>query len=221
MGKVIRMLCPHCRVSFHDDETTFSLVRKNRAYPDGPWNVAHQMCPNCSKLVLHLVKPASHLLSPQYRHLVWPKASSRAPCAPEVPKDVAEDYTEACLVLDDSPKAAAALGRRCLQYVLREAAKVKHQDLSKEIQEVLDRGQLPTHIAGAIDSVRNIGNLAAHPMKMQHTGEILPVEPGEAEWTLDTVEALFDYYYVQPALLKAKKDALDKKLASAGKPKAK
>jgi hypothetical protein len=55
-------------------------------------------------------------------------------------------------------------------------------------------------------------------MKSKASGEILPVEPGEAEWNLDTLESLFDYYFVQPAIVKRKKDTLNKKLAEAGKP---
>lgn len=73
----------------------------------------------------------------------------------------------------------------------------------------------------SIDAIRNIGNFAAHPMKSASTGEIVDVEVGEAEWILDVLEALFDYYFVQPALLKAKRDALNKKLSEVGKPKMK
>ena len=65
---------------------------------------------------------------------------------------------------------------------------------------------------------RNIGNLAAHPTKNKGTGEIIDVEPGEADWQLDTLEGLFDFYFVQPALLQARKDALNDKLQKAGKP---
>ena len=49
---------------------------------------------------------------------------------------IVEDYKEACLVLSDSPKASAALSRRCLQNLLRGAAGVKPGDLSIEIQQV-------------------------------------------------------------------------------------
>lgn len=106
-----------------------------------------------------------------------------------------------------------------LQYsVASRRVSVKPADLSKEIQEVLDRGTLPTHLADAIDAVRNIGNFAAHPMKSQHTGEILDVEPGEAEWTLDVLEELFDFYYVQPAKLAERKAGPNQKLEAAGKP---
>ena len=76
----------------------------------------------------------------------------------------------------------------------------------------------PILLAGAIDAIRNIGNFAAHPIKSTASGEVLPVEPGEAEWTLDVLDGLFDFYFVQPAILKRKKAALDTKLASAGKP---
>jgi len=136
----------------------------------------------------------------------------------EVPQAFASDYQEASLVLPDSAKASAALSRRCLQNLLRDVAKVKRSDLYNEIQELLGRGTLPSHIADALDAVRNIGNFAAHPIKSQHTGEVIDVEPGEAEWNLDVLESLFDFYFVQPAQLQAKKDALNKKLAEAGKP---
>jgi hypothetical protein len=150
--------------------------------------------------------------------MVRPKGVARAPVPPEVPAEIAKDYKEACLVLTESPKASAALGRRCLQHLLRTAAGVKPGDLSSEIQQVLESKSLPTSIAENVDAVRNIGNFAAHPNKSTTTGEVLPVEPEEAEWTLDVLESLFDVYYVQPALARAKRDALNKKLQDAKKP---
>ena len=77
---------------------------------------------------------------------------------------------------------------------------------------------MPSHLTESIDAIRNIGNFAAHPQKNTSTGEIVEVEFGEAEWILDVLESLFDFYFVQPAILKAKKDALNKKLADVGKP---
>jgi hypothetical protein len=55
-------------------------------------------------------------------------------------------------------------------------------------------------------------------MTCARPGEILPVEPGEAEWSLDVLEQLFDFYYVQPALTAKKRDEMNKKLQEAGKP---
>jgi len=73
-------------------------------------------------------------------------------------------------------------------------------------------------LADAIDAIRNIGNFAAHPIKSKQTGQIIPVEPGEAEWNLDVLESLFDFYFVAPEKLKEKRDELNKKLQEAKKP---
>ena len=94
---------------------------------------------------------------------------------------------------------------------------MKPSNLYDEIQELLNRGTLPSHIAESLDAVRNIGNFAAHPIKSQSSGEIVAVEPGEADWNLDVIESLFDFYFVAPARTKARKDALNKKLADTGK----
>ena len=152
------------------------------------------------------------------RELIRPKGSSRPPVPKETPKDLANDYTEACLVLPDSPKASSALSRRALQHLLRLSAGVKKGDLANEIQQVLDSNQLPSYLGESIDAIRNIGNFAAHPLKSTSTGEIVEVEPGEAEWNLEVLEMLFDFYYVQPEKTKQRRAALNSKLGDIGKP---
>lgn len=218
------MKCPHCLVDFHDTAKLFHLGKD----ADGEWAALQVQCSACKRFVVHL-QNATTTANDQYgrvvalsgvksRSQVYPKGSSRTPVAPDVPVEIAEDYKEACLVIADSPKASAALSRRCLQHVLRTAAGVKPGDLASEIQQVLDSGRLPSHLSDSVDAVRNIGNFSAHPMKAQASGAILPVEPQEAEWNLDVLESLFDFYYVQPAILARKRAALNAKLASAGKP---
>jgi Domain of unknown function (DUF4145) len=223
------MKCPHCLVEFHEDQTWWSVSLA--ADSEGVWSLTRRTCPACKKFVIYLENgtPIPGLPFGQGQQgvrmqvltklmMVWPKGVSRAPVPIEVPPEIVEDYKEASLVLSDSPKASAALSRRCLQNLLRGAGGVKHGDLSAEIQQVLDSGKLPTQIADNIDAIRHIGNFAAHPNKSRSTGEVLPVELGEAEWNLDVLESLFDFYFVQPARAKAKRDALNKKLADAGKP---
>jgi hypothetical protein len=184
-------------------------------------------CPNpqCAKSILFLVNGDWVRTSVGYRVdgvrrqvLIRPRGTNRPPVPAEVLDEFAEDYREACVVLPDSPKASAALSRRALQHLLREKGGASQKDLAKQIQHVLDEGKLPSYLVESVDGVRNIGNFAAHPTKSSATGEIVAVEPGEAEWNLDTIEALFDFYFVQPAALRAKRDALNKKLRDAGKP---
>ena len=97
-------------------------------------------------------------------------------------------------------------------------AGVKPSNLADEIQEVLDRNLLPSYIAEIVDAVRNVGNFAAHPIKSKSSGEITPVEIGEAEWLLEILEALFDFYFVQPEKIKKKRENLNTKLSDSGKP---
>lgn len=218
-----QMICPHCLIAFHDEER-FVLVGEDT---EGTWAISSFGCASCKRLVLFLVKGTAlyaqrdgfySMRDITVRSQIRPRGAGRPPCPPEVPLGLAEDYSEACLVLPDSAKASAALSRRCLQQLLRDTAKVKPGDLSSEIQQIIDSGSLPSHLSGVIDAVRNTGNFSAHPLKSQKSGEILPVEPAEAEWTLDVLEALFDFYFVQPAITAKKRAALNSKLAKAGKP---
>jgi len=101
---------------------------------------------------------------------------------------------------------------------LERKSKSQTSGLSKEIDEVLSSKQLPSYLAEGIDAVRHIGNFAAHPTKSTRSGEIVNVEPGEAEWLLDILEGLFNFFFVQPAELQRKRDVLNKKLEDAGKP---
>lgn len=222
--------CPHCLVEFHDKPISIYIGKD----ADNYWAVVRRTCPSCQKMSLTLQNGSNipgtfsekhmasfpGLMGKTKDSLVRPKGSSRPPCPVEVPKEFAGDYAEACLVLPDSAKSAAALGRRCLQNLLRDhvGIKVKSGNLADEIQAVIDSGKLPSDLSDQIDAIRNVGNFASHPMKSQHSGEILDVLPGEAEWTLDVLEELFDFYFVRPAQRQKKRDALDKKLKDAGKP---
>lgn len=109
---------------------------------EGQWGIEQYLCPNpvCNKMIFYLVMgsykvvPSKGLIGfdkIQKRFLVHPKGSNRPPVPHQVPQKLADDYVEACIVLPDSPKASAALSRRCLQNILREKAKVKPRDLAK------------------------------------------------------------------------------------------
>jgi Domain of unknown function (DUF4145) len=219
------MKCPHCLVEFHDNVSAADLLYQNalltERVPNRPqqtrWRYSARICPACGQVIIVLLRLRHSIAGWNTDEIpVWPKGVARAPLPAEVVDPYASDYREACNVLTDSPKASAALSRRCLQLILRGVAKIKASDLSKEIDAVLP--SLPSSIAEAVDAIRVIGNFAAHPIKSTNTGEIVDVEPGEAEWSLDVLESLFDYYFVQPAKLAAKKAGMNKKLADAGKP---
>lgn len=127
------------------------------------------------------------------------------------PERYKNEFIEACRVLLLSPKSSAALSRRLLQYILREHYGIPKSNLFDEIEEFIKQKDVPADLAKNVDEVRKVGNFAAHPLKY-HTGEIVDVEPGEADWLLEVLESLFDFAFVQPARSKAKKKRLNEKL---------
>ncbi|AJK47301.1 DUF4145 domain-containing protein [Burkholderia plantarii] len=216
------MKCPHCSIEVHPaiDENRIAFSGSYwRSLGSRHWTVAYMECPNpkCKEAIQWLHAEGEHGRAPIEPFMAYPRSTGRLPAAAEVPDDIAVDYHEACAVLTDSAKASAALSRRCLQAVLRGNGYAQ-KDLAPAIDAVLASKSLPSAIAENLDAVRNIGNFAAHPMKDTNTGQILPVEPHEAEWNLDVLEELFDFFYVQPEKAKQRRAALDAKLAAAGKP---
>lgn len=216
-SKPKQMKCPYCLTSFHESWASI-----------GTWAHLHlayaferQVCPACTKPIVRLLEFTNAIRAPGGQptvRLIVPKATARTPLPPEVPPEFTADYLEAVAVLPDSEKASAALSRRCLQHLLHEKLGINKNDLAKEIQQLLDSKQLPTHLSDDLDAIRNIGNFSAHPLKVTNTGEIVDVEPGEAEWSLEVLEQLFDFYFVLPARSKAKRDALNAKLQHLVKP---
>jgi len=221
------MKCPHCTVTIHPDFDNYPIYRKgnnlfakNGNGESAMWSYSTTICPACSKAIIQLSEQTfteDGDSSGQSESLVLPRAATRPKAPSAVPSELAEDFNEACLVIEDSPKASAALSRRCLQGILR-AQGYTQKDLAPAIEALLSSNRLPTELAESVDAIRNVGNFAAHPLKDKHTGEILPVEPHEAEWNLEVLEGLFDYFYVAPAKAQQKKAALNAKLAAANKP---
>jgi len=213
------MKCLHCQVEIHPHEY-FTWIEDGKVVgkesgKGTSWGVSSMDCPACSKAMLKLHKYVNgDVVAVTY---AYPANASRTSAPNEVPIDLSEDFNESAAVLLISPKASAALSRRCLQALLRQQG-FNNKDLAPAIQSALDSKTLPSALADNLDAIRNIGNFAAHPMKDVSSGEIFPVEQHEAEWNLEVLEGLFDFYYVQPAKATARRAALDEKLKAAGKP---
>src|SRR5574340_212399 len=86
-------------------------------------------------------------------NLIPPSRARSFPVA--VPRQALEDYCEACLIVESSPKAASALARRCLSGMLRDFWNVQSGSLSDEFRQV--KGTADPLTWEAIESVRNTG----------------------------------------------------------------
>jgi hypothetical protein len=118
---------------------------------------------------------------------------SRARSFPDaVPSHILEDYREACLIEELSPKIAAALARRCLSEMLRDYWIVQPGSLSDEFRQIKSTTDPLTW--ETIESVRKTGMIGA---RMENNGpEILDTEPGEAKLLINLIETLIQDWYV-------------------------
>lgn len=233
MERTASMRCPHCTTEFHFEEYESWVFEYDEAQAEGVtgYEITHTFCPACSELIVVMRDGEYHcqkagdsdyvqrawLTEQRNEELLYPKASAR-PIEKEVPEVYAKDYKEAAAVRGLSPKASAAISRRLLQLLLRDACGVKKASLAQEVKEFVEKPGIPSYLAEAVDAVRNVGNFAAHPLKSTNTGEVIEVEDGEADWLLDVLDAMFDYLFVQPKRLKDRRDSLNAKLKDIGKP---
>lgn len=226
------MNCPYCGITFSLDgvDADHSFPKFARFHPyrtnysrddnDKTYSITSHKCPECRKQIMWLNEiernegtgepdiVATMLLFPKYPIKHVPE---------EVPEKFAADFREAHDTLPISPKASAALSRRCLQNLIREQEGIIEKSLFAEVDKLLKSNKLPKYLAKDLDAIRHIGNFAAHPVKDTNTGEIVDVEPGEAEWTLEVLEALLLFYFVEEPKSAARRNALNKKLKDSGK----
>jgi len=188
----------------------------------GVYEIEGRICSGCNmptlELTIHGSKLGYSVL--RERRMIYPHGTGRAPCPSEVPEEYKRIYEQACAVLPESAEASAALARRCLQHLLRKHLEIKTKSgrLADEIREAIAAHKIPSQVIEIIDMGRVLGNLGAHPEQDQRSGEIIDVQPGEAESVLDLLEELFESYFVRPATMKRKKESLNARLAEARTP---
>lgn len=210
------MKCPHCTVAINESWGSWQLHQEPEKSPNAGqvWHVRAMVCPECGEMIAFLARMDAGYSQVYFRTMVWPK-SGRRPLPPEVTGRWKTDFAEAVDVLPTSAKASAALSRRMLQDIIREKAGIKRRNLDEEIQAVVNAREVPSWLSENLDAVRVVGNFAAHPEKSTNTGE---VEPGEAEWLLEVLEGMFDFYFVQPERAQKRQAGLNAKLREMGRP---
>jgi hypothetical protein len=157
------MKCPHCTVAFFENRKVHRFARDGQAID---WWYQTDKCPSCREWIIEVTNSADANNFPIGWRMIYPVSSSRGPVPPSVPTEIAEDYVEACNVISISPKASAALSRRCLQNILRShgyKAKQLWQEIDLLLNEANTSKAIPTNLRVTIDAIRHLGNFSAHP----------------------------------------------------------
>ena len=185
--------CPHCGLQVTVD---FEAFRPNPVYPklnsrDARIYIEQGRCPSrkCLGLIVRTVAEAGEESStvkciiPPVNEVTFPGSLSPG---------ILSQYKKAKKILPIDQNASAVMSRRCLQMLLREYFHIERGSLYCEMQELINKGKLPSYLAHDLDRVREIGNLGAHPEK---SGMELPSEATdeEARWSLDILVDLFEH----------------------------
>lgn len=93
--------------------------------------------------------------------IIYPKILTTPAPNPDLPIEVSKDYIEASIILNDSPRGAAALLRLAMQKLCKELGG-SGENLNKDIAELVSKG-LDIRVQKALDAVRVIGNDLVHP----------------------------------------------------------
>jgi hypothetical protein len=196
--------CPFCNtdqtVAGEGRHAAFADLTIDNA--DGPRRlvVKYVVCPNpkCRKFTLnaslHSLEVSGNRSYTGKHIKTWglipPSRARIFPVA--IPSAVLQDYQEACISIEFSPKVAATLARRCLSGMLRDYYQVQPGSLSDEFRQV--KGTVDPLTWETIESVRSSGLVGA---RWENEGtEIVDIDAGEAELLIGLIETLIQDWYV-------------------------
>lgn len=210
MGDPFSWSCPYCNqaTTITDSNTQIRLHEFHHGNKDGKLALQTRVivCPNpkCreyqieaalfkQKSVRNQMNQAVLVLDPPavVNWVLKPKSNAR-PYPAYIPKAILDDYNEACLIVNDSPKASATLARRCLQGMIRDFWNITDKALALEINAL--QGKIDPTTWDAIDAVRSVGNIGAHMEK--DISLIVDVDPDEAQQLIGLIEFLLRDWYV-------------------------
>jgi len=191
-------ICPFCNSTVSitystqtETQCSFgSSIRKGSPFLGNVFTVVHNLCPTCDEVT---IKAFGQFNLEGINIPLYPRSLAKQ--FPEyIPKAITEDYEEAYSILSLSPKASAALSRRCLQGMIRDfwEIKVKSGTLYDEINEIKDK--VTSSQWKAIDALRSIGNIGAH--MQQDVNVIVDIDDKEAEKLLKLIESLIEKWYI-------------------------
>lgn len=183
--------------------------------------------PRCQEAVIRVHQTLSGGLAAKTRSErgpeLWyacPRGSSRR-VDPRVPEPFRRDYNEAAAILGLSPRMSAVLSRRIMGDLLKAYAGKDHFSLTARIDSFTSESGRPSTLTDNLHHFREIADFGAHTQEDQEAaGEvsaIIDVDREEAEWTLDLVDRLFDYFIVTPAKDEAVRRKMDEKIEKAGR----
>lgn len=195
----------------------------------GAGNILEKVCldwmrcsnEECQQLIVRVKEERmTGQLSPLLRSDSWiarPRfGEAERPIHALVPEPFRTDYAEAAAILALSPRMSAVLSRRILADLLEKYADLTQFSLAKRISQFATDKDHPRQLRENLDHFREIADFAAHTQKDDQAA-IIDVGRKDAEWTLDLLDRLFDYFIVTPAQDQRMREAMNERIKDAGR----
>jgi hypothetical protein len=146
---------------------------------------------------------------------VFPRHSNRSVDS-LVPPEFARDYKEAAAILDASPRMSAVLSRSLLADLLERYAKLTDYGLNDRVDKFRADTTRPNGLREGMHHFREIGDFGAHKQK-NDLDQIIEVTREDAEWMLNYLDRVLDYFIVSPERDRQVLGRWDQNIADAGR----
>jgi hypothetical protein len=146
---------------------------------------------------------------------IYPRTSDAPAMSPDMPEGVRKDYEEAAAIASESPRAAAALLRMCIEGLCKDIAEKPKFDIA--LDELARRG-IPEEIQTAIDVIRMNGNEVMHAGRLYGTDDagtvamLFKLANVIVTWAITDRKLLRDLYTQIP---ETKRESVEKRRAEA------
>lgn len=199
--------CPYCDSTFPLVKETYRRWQPSFEHSDSPiWrpdvpysqqitsssqiNLCFYKCPTCSGITI-TAKGSGSATRDLDMNLLPNSFATQFP--DYVPESIRKDYSEACAIVNLSPKASATLSRRCLQSLIRDFWGIKKNTLYQEITELQNR--VSAEQWRVLNALRNLGNIGAHPEA--NVNLIIDINPDDALKIIKVIELLIKQWYIE------------------------
>ena len=197
--KVTAFDCPHCNAYAHMEwEVLYAQATRAGWRPS---SYIQSTCTHCREAACWIGLTKSDEGRWLTARMVEPLTQVAPHPHPDMPAAVKIDFEEARRIQCDSPRAAAALLRLCIQKLCKHLGE-SGTNINADIGSLVRKG-LPVEVQQSLDVVRVIGNNAVHP------GEISPEDVASVSNSLfELVNYIVEDRIARPEKLKMLFNAL-------------
>lgn len=139
--------CPHCQAYAHQ---TWYNGAKYVNYAQVIEALKITMCAHCEE---HSFWINGKIIYPEITGIPNPNK--------DLEREIQDDYLEAAVIVNKSPRGSAALLRLAIQKLCKQLGE-RGENINDDIANLVKKG-LPLKIQQALDTVRVVGNEAVHP----------------------------------------------------------